>query len=243
MVFKQKTIFEKPSLLRSGKQIRENQDETGNSGCALRLRGHNFSPMSNRYPTYLFFGAPGSGKGTQGVTLGTLPGFFHCACGDVFRRLDTRTELGQKFLEYSSKGELVPDEITIQLWMESIQGAEANGRFKPDVDYLLLDGIPRNIAQARLMEDIIEVRHVFHLSCPDREKIVARLKKRALKDNRLDDANEEVIRRRLLAYEQESKPLLEYYGAGLITDIDATQYPVKVMKDILDRVVEDRKET
>lgn len=199
--------------------------------------------MSKRYPTYLFFGAPGSGKGTQGVTLGTLPGFFHCACGDVFRRLDTRTELGQRFLEFSSKGELVPDEITIQLWRESIQAAEANGRFKPDVDYLLLDGIPRNIAQARLMEDIIDVRHVFHLSCPDREKIVARLKKRALKDNRLDDANEEVIRRRLLAYEQESKPLLEYYGPALITDIDATQFPVKVMKDILERVVADRKES
>jgi adenylate kinase len=93
------------------------------------------------------------------------------------------------------------------------------------------------------MEDIIEVRHVFHLSCPDREKIVSRLKKRALKDNRLDDANEEVIRRRLLAYENESKPLLEHYGPALITDIDATQFPVKVMKDILERVVEDRKES
>ena len=77
--------------------------------------------MNEKYPTYLFFGAPGSGKGTQGITLGSLPRFFHCACGDVFRRLDTRTELGKTFLEYSSKGELVPDEITIQLWKESIK--------------------------------------------------------------------------------------------------------------------------
>ena len=68
-----------------------------------------------KYETYLIIGAPGSGKGTQGKILGAIPRFFHCACGDVFRSLDTRTELGQAFLEYSSKGQLVPDEITVQL--------------------------------------------------------------------------------------------------------------------------------
>jgi adenylate kinase len=68
---------------------------------------------------------------------------------------------------------------------------------------------------------------------------VARLKKRALKDNRLDDANEEVIRRRLEAYDKESKPLLDYYGAKLVTTIDATQAPVKVLRDILDHIVSD----
>jgi adenylate kinase len=71
-------------------------------------------------PAILILGAPGSGKGTQGVTLGNLPKFFHCACGDVFRSLDTRTELGQKFVEYSSKGHLVPDEFTIDLWKAQI---------------------------------------------------------------------------------------------------------------------------
>jgi adenylate kinase len=195
--------------------------------------------MNEKYPTYLFFGAPGSGKGTQGITLGSLPRFYHCACGDVFRRLDTRTELGKTFLQYSSKGELVPDEITIQLWKESIKAAESAGRYKSDIDYLLLDGIPRNVRQAQLMDEIIDVRRVFHLSCPDREKVVARLKKRALKDNRLDDANEEVIRRRLEAYDKESKPLLDYYGAKLVTTIDATQAPVKVLRDILDHIVSD----
>ena len=194
--------------------------------------------MQERYPTFLIFGAPGSGKGTQGVTLGCLPRFFHCACGDVFRRLDTRTELGKTFLTYSSRGDLVPDEITIQLWQESIEAAAGSGRFKPDIDYLLLDGIPRNIQQAQLMEDIIEVKRVFHLSCPDRDKVVSRLKKRAIKDNRLDDANESVILHRLKAYEQESKPLLDFYGQTLITDIDATQAPVKVLRDILDIIVQ-----
>ncbi len=185
-----------------------------------------------KYRTYLFFGAPGSGKGTQGKTLGTVPGYFHCACGDVFRSIDVRTKLGQAFLEYSSRGELVPDEITVELWRVRIEhGVEAH-IFKPEIDHLLLDGIPRNVKQAELMEDIIDVRKVFHLSCPDRSKLIERLKKRALKDNRLDDANESVIRRRLETYEAESKPLLNYYGPELTCEIDALQSPVEVLSQI-----------
>lgn len=190
-----------------------------------------------KYHTYLIFGAPGSGKGTQGKILGSIPRFFHCACGDVFRSLDTRTPLGQAFLEYSSKGRLVPDEITVQLWQASIKDAVSMHTFKPDIDALVLDGIPRSVAQARLMGDLIEVKHVFHLSCPDRPALVTRLKKRALKDNRLDDANEEVIRRRLDTYDRESKPVLEFYGAGMITDIDATQPPARVTFDILKTIL------
>ena len=197
--------------------------------------------VSTKYPTYLFFGAPGSGKGTQGTTIGTLPRFFHCACGDVFRRMDTRNPIGQAFLEYSSKGQLVPDEITVELWKVSISKAVEAGVFKPDIDYLVLDGIPRNVRQAELMAEIIEVRRVFHLSCPDRDKVMARLKKRALKDNRLDDANEEVIRRRLDTYEKESLPLLEYYGPEMIVDIDATEPPVVVLQTILSHIVKDRR--
>ena len=127
-----------------------------------------------RYRTILFFGAPGSGKGTQGKILGKTPGFYHCACGDVFRSLDPASELGAEFLEYSSKGKLVPDEITVRLWHESIRKTVESGKVRPDRDYLILDGIPRNVGQAALMEDLIEVRRVFHLSCPDRDKLVAR---------------------------------------------------------------------
>lgn len=197
--------------------------------------------MSAKYQTYLFVGAPGSGKGTQGETLGRLPRFYHCACGDVFRSIDTRTPLGRSFVDYSSKGKLVPDEITIELWRVSINHAVEAHAFKPDIDHLVLDGIPRNVHQAELMRDIIEVRKIFHLSCPDREKIVTRLRKRAIKDNRLDDANEEVIRRRLETYERESKPLLEYYGRDLIVDIDATEPPVVVLHTILSHIVNDRR--
>jgi len=192
-----------------------------------------------KYQTYLIFGAPGSGKGTQGRTLGTIPRFFHCACGEVFRSLDTRTQLGRAFLEYSSKGQLVPDELTVELWRVRIEQSVEAHNFKPDIDHLVLDGIPRNVEQAKLMEDIIEVRGVFHLSCPVREKLVSRLKKRALKDNRLDDANEDVIRRRLETYDRESKPLLEYYGPKMVTDIDATESPLVVFSKIVGELIAD----
>jgi adenylate kinase len=191
-----------------------------------------------RYQTYLLFGPPGSGKGTQGMTLGTIPRFFHCACGDVFRSIDTRTELGRAFLEYSSKGHLVPDEITVKLWKARIDAAVDAHTFKPDIDTLVLDGIPRNVGQAKIMDDLIDVQKVFHLSCPDRAALFARLKKRALKDNRLDDANEDVIKRRLATYENESKPVLSYYGHDRITCIDATQPPSKVLMHILEKVNE-----
>ena len=186
----------------------------------------------NRYVTYLFLGAPGSGKGTQGKVLGTIPRFFHCACGEVFRSLDLRTPLGQKFIEYSSKGLLVPDDLTVELWRNKIQAQVLEAEFKPDIDALVLDGIPRNVNQAKLMEHLIDVRRVFHLSCPNRDELVRRLRKRAIKDNRFDDASEEVIRKRLATFEEETKPVLNFYSS-LVTSVDALQPPVKVLQDIL----------
>ena len=189
-----------------------------------------------KYQTYLLFGAPGSGKGTQGRTLGSIPRFYHCPCGDVFRSMDTRTKVGQAFLEYSSKGQLVPDDITVQLWKAAIDAAVEAHKFKPDIDTLILDGIPRNVAQAKIMDALIDVKKVFHLSCPDREALFMRLKKRALKDNRLDDANDEVIKRRLAIYEEESKPVLSYYAKDRITCLDASEPPAKVLMHILESV-------
>jgi adenylate kinase len=187
--------------------------------------------MNRRYICYLLIGSPGAGKGTQGKILGTIPPFFHCACGDVFRGLDLRSPLGRKFTEFSSKGLLVSDELTIELWQTTIDAQVKAMIFKPDIDALVLDGIPRNLNQAKLMESLIDVRHAFHLLCQDREELIQRLRRRALHDNRLDDANETVIRRRLETYELETRPVLDFYKDKL-TKIDATQPPVKVVNDI-----------
>ncbi len=192
---------------------------------------------SKRFRTLLILGAPGSGKGTQGVVLGYVPRFHHLACGDVFRSLDTRTPLGQKFVEYSSRGELVPDDLTVQLWQANVKNRVESHQFKPEIDFLVLDGIPRNVEQARHMEAHIEVLQVFHLSCPDRTELARRLRKRALKDNRFDDANESVIQKRFATYDAETKPILDYYTKDLVTEIDASQAPAKVLSDILAKVM------
>src|SRR5205823_1923754 len=136
-------------------------------------------------------------KGTQGKTLESIPRFYHCPCGDVFRSIDTRTKVGKAFLEYSSKAQLVPDEITVELWKEAIAAAVDAHKFKPDVDILVLDGIPRNVNQANIMGEMIDVERVLHLSCPSRDTLFSRLTKRALKDNRRHDAIEQVIQCRL----------------------------------------------
>lgn len=191
----------------------------------------------SKKPAILILGAPGSGKGTQGVTLGKLPKFFHCACGDVFRSLDTRTELGKKFVEYSSKGQLVPDEFTIELWKAQIENWKDSHDYFPDADILILDGIPRNLEQAKILNDYIEVHQVFHLSCPDRDELERRMRKRALRSNRIDDANEDVIQERIQTYEAETKPIIEYYDDSIITDIDAAQEPIKVLSDMINKII------
>lgn len=183
--------------------------------------------------TILLFGAPGSGKGTQGKILGTIPGYYHCACGDVFRNLNADGRLGRVFLEYSSRGELVPDEATVDLWRNNIQANTMLGRFNPERDTVVLDGIPRNAAQSKMLQGTLDVRALLHLTCPDQNKMVERLQRRALRDNRLDDANLDVIRTRLEVYAQETKPVLDFYGPDIVHDINATQPPVEVLSDIL----------
>ena len=186
-----------------------------------------------KYKTILLFGAPGAGKGTQGKILGTIPNFYHCACGDVFRGLRIDNELGRIFIDYSSRGELVPDEATVRLWKQSIQGTQGLGQFNPDKDTLVLDGIPRNVRQAEMLQDSLEVRAVFYLTCGDFNKLVERLQRRALRENRLDDANLTVIRNRLQTYEKETKPLLDFYGPKLLHTFDSTQSPVNVLRDLI----------
>lgn len=189
-----------------------------------------------KYRTILLFGAPGSGKGTQGKILGTIPGFFHFACGDAFRNLRIEDPMGRVFIEHSSKGELVPDEATIQLWSRNIQASTVNGEFDLAHDTLVLDGIPRNVNQAKILQDTLDVKAVFFLSCPDPSKMVERLQRRALRENRLDDANLDVIRRRLETYETETKPVLEFYGPAIVHTIDAAQSQLAVLRHILNTV-------
>jgi len=190
-----------------------------------------------RYKSILLFGAPGSGKGTQGKILGSIPGFYHSACGDVFRTLDLQSEMGRIFWEYSSRGELVPDEFTINVWKNYIKGMEMTNAFHPETDLLVMDGIPRSVKQTKLLEDTIDVVKIIYLVCADMNKMVERLRRRALKENRVDDANDTVIRKRLEVYEKNTKPLLDCYPSDKIAQVDATMSQIKVLQKIIEVLV------
>lgn len=193
---------------------------------------------SIKYRTILLFGAPGSGKGTQGRILGTIPSLYHFACGDAFRNLRIEDRMGRLFIEYSSKGQLVPDEPTIELWARNIRASSLDGKFNPTHDVLVLDGIPRNAHQAEMLKDTLDVRAVFFLHCADMAKMIERLQRRALRENRLDDANLEVIKKRLETYESETKQVLDFYGPEIVHTIDATQSPLDVLREILNTIAQ-----
>ena len=190
-----------------------------------------------KYRSILLFGAPGAGKGTQGKVLGVIPNFLHCACGDVFRDLRPDSPLGKIFIKYSSRGQLVPDETTIDLWKQNIENMTNSGRFHPDQDTLVLDGIPRNVHQAKILKHTLKIVAVFYLKSDDEKKLIARIQRRAIKENRLDDANLSVIRERLKVYEKETVPVLKFYGRKLVHHINADQSPAKVLADILHHAV------
>jgi len=189
------------------------------------------------YRTMLIFGPPGVGKGTQGKVLGCLPGFVHVSSGECFRAIDKGSPEGREVASYIERGELVPDELTLKVWKSAMQTFIADGRFDPDQDLLILDGIPRNIAQAKILEQYTDVLLVACLVCRDEEAMVARIKGRAQKEDRPDDADERVIRHRFEVYRRETEPVLDYYSDELISDIDALQSPAEVLQAVLSCVI------
>lgn len=193
--------------------------------------------MSQPYQTVLLFGAPGVGKGTQGKILAQIPGFYHISTGDMFRTLDLHSAIGLEIMSYMSKGELVPDELTVELWRENARARAVLGYYKPHHDILILDGIPRNVNQAKLIANDINVLGIVHLVCRDQDEMVKRLRRRALKENRRDDAQEEVIRHRWKVYEDETAPVLAHYPADRVFHVDAMGSPACVLSHILDQLV------
>jgi adenylate kinase len=190
--------------------------------------------QSKRYSAILIFGCPGSGKGTQGVVLGQMPNLVHLAMGDLFRGLDRDSDIGKEFLSYSTKGLLVPDELTVRVFRHHVEAKAAARKIVQDYHTLLLDGIPRTPTQVRLLEDYIDVKRVVHLVMNDRDGLIARLAARASKSNRPDDADRSVIENRIAVYERETFPVLEAYPKRLIANVNADQPPLAVLRDISD---------
>ncbi|MFV1991200.1 MAG: adenylate kinase family protein [Acidimicrobiales bacterium] len=191
----------------------------------------------DRFPTALIFGVPGAGKGTQGVILTRIPGFFHCSSGVIFRKMDPDSEDGLLVRDYSSRGELVPDDVTVRIWRTWIDAQRAIGRFLPRKQLLLLDGIPRTVQQCEMMEEHIDVKVVVHLVCNDIDSMIERIRHRAMLENRPDDLNDDVTRRRFDVYEKETAPVLDYYPQSIIKEIESTRIIADVLMESLTHLV------
>ena len=182
----------------------------------------------------LLFGAPGSGKGTQGAVLGRLPGFFHLSSGEIFRSLDPSSPDGRVVAECTSGGNLVPDDFTVSLWRKQLAEWIKDGSFDPDCQILLLDGIPRNSAQCGMIDGDVDVKLVLHLGGDDYEPLVERILERGRKQGRSDDTDESVVRHRFEVYQSESAPVLEFYPSELLAHVD----PIGLPGEVLDRVLQ-----
>ncbi len=130
-----------------------------------------------------------------------------------------------------------PDEITIQVWKRHLDALTILSHYKPHEDLLILDGLPRNRRQAELVEEHLDVLSLVHLVCPDTEAMVHRIRRRAIRDNRVDDASEDVIRRRFTVYEEETRPVLEYYPRKIVHEVDAIGSPAEVLLKVLTYLV------
>lgn len=181
----------------------------------------------------LIFGPPGSGKGTLGRFLSSAGNHYHLSSGDIFRGLSPESSAGQIFHKYAGKGKLVPDKVTIAIWHHYVKGLIATNAYFPHEQFLLLDGIPRTLTQAEMIAPRIELKQIIVLEMPNIEGLVARLKRRAMIERRLDDFDEEILRNRMQIFKNETSKLLGHYPEALISRFNADQPPLDVLRDVL----------
>lgn len=181
----------------------------------------------------LIFGPPGSGKGTLGKFLSSAGNHFHLSSGDIFRGLAPESSAGKLYYGYASKGHLVPDDATIQIWHHYVGGLIATNRYLPHQQLLLLDGVPRTTGQADLLDKYLEILQIIVLDMPNVEALLTRMKRRAMIERRMDDFDEKVLRTRMEVYQNETVKLLNHYPARLIRRFNADQRPLEVLRDIL----------
>lgn len=157
----------------------------------------------------ILFGPPGSGKGTQAEKLVKKYGLLHISTGDLFRyNLGNNTPLGLEAKKYISKGELVPDKVTIKMLKDEVDK-------NPGVKGIIFDGFPRTIPQSEALDELLEsmghpVSKLIMLDVPN-EELITRLLERGKTSGRADDTNPETIKNRLSVYENETTPVFDYY--------------------------------
>ena len=185
----------------------------------------------NNMKYFILFGPPGAGKGTQATAMVEKYNLHHISTGALLRKeIAAGTELGLQAKALIEKGCLVPDEV--------VEGMiESEFKTVTGVDGFLLDGFPRTLPQAEALDHILaktdeEVTATVSIMIPD-AMIMERIKGRALKEGRADDASEEVINTRIKTYHNQTEPLIEYYNkAGRYHEIDG----IGTIEEVRDRI-------
>jgi adenylate kinase len=179
----------------------------------------------------LMVAPPGAGKGTQGAVIAAHFDIPHIATGDLLRdHVARRTELGQAVQEHLDRGELVPDEIVLDMVRAEMAWAKERGGY-------VLDGIPRNLSQARELYRIgrsmdMTADVALHLKADD-DELIRRLLARAALERRSDDT-EDVIRHRLELYHRVTHPIVDWYATrGILVSVDAMRPAERVGRQIL----------
>ena len=197
----------------------------------------------------ILLGAPGAGKGTQAVRIAAAMGIPHISTGDIFRKnIKEGTPVGLKAKSYIDRGQLVPDEVVVEIVQQRIEESDCKNGF-------LLDGFPRTIAQAEALDRLTDIDRVINIEA-DLDKLVDRITGRRVcgkcgesyhistkKDNKKEkcggkliqraDDNEETVKSRLNVYKNETAPLIEFYkNQGVLINVDGMQTIDKVFEDI-----------
>ena len=166
---------------------------------------------SSTMTNLVLFGKPGAGKGTQAAFLKDKYNLVHISTGDIFRyNIKNETKLGKLAQSYIEKGDLVPDEVTIQMLQEEVEK-------NPNAEGFIFDGFPRTIAQAEALDAFLEskdmrIHGTLALEADD-EVLIKRIVERGKVSGRADDQDEEKIRNRFAEYNEKTAPLIAYYQA------------------------------
>ena len=159
----------------------------------------------------VLFGKPGAGKGTQAAFLKDKYNLVHISTGDIFRyNIKNETKLGKLAQSYMDKGDLVPEEVTIQMLQEEVEK-------NPNAEGFIFDGFPRTIAQAEALDAFLSskgmrIHGTLALEADD-EVLIKRLVERGKVSGRTDDQDEEKIRKRFSEYNEKTAPLIAFYQA------------------------------
>ncbi|AHC73364.1 adenylate kinase [Candidatus Endolissoclinum faulkneri L5] len=182
----------------------------------------------------IFLGPPGAGKGTQAKRLEKNLRIKHLSTGDMLRRtISSASNIGHEIKAVIDAGNLVSDNIIMQMISERIDDPDCSKGF-------ILDGFPRNIAQADALEHLLSQKslRIDHLIefCVDKEQMIKRICKRATEESRSDD-NEDTIRKRMDVYHQQTSSILQYYQDRVVLNVIDGMKPINDVADQIEKIL------